>query len=99
MMRAVGLAAILCLLSGGAMAQQTCTTRADGSFNCTTTPIAAATPAAAPAATTGPKDRRRFEPDDSGLLRVPTIEGEMLFHCDNVGPCKELGLNPLPANR
>jgi hypothetical protein len=94
MMRAVVLAASLCLLSGGAMAQQTCTTRPDGSFNCTTT-----TTAAAAATTIGPRDHRRFEPDDSGLLRVPTLEGEILFHCDNVGPCKQIGLNPLPLNR
>jgi hypothetical protein len=93
-MRTAVLAATLCLLSGGAMAQQTCTTRPDGSFNCTTT-----TTAAAAATTTGPRDHRRFEPDDSGLLRVPTLEGEILFHCDNVGPCKQIGLNPLPLNR
>ena len=87
-MRAVVLAAILGLLSSGAMAQQTCVTRADGSFNCTTTPAAAA-----PAT---PKDRRTFQADESGLLRVPTLEGETLFHCDATGPCKEIGVNPLP---
>jgi len=93
MMRAAVLAAIFCLMSGAAMAQQTCTTRADGSFNCTTTPTAAA------AAATAPKDRRTFTPDDTGLLRVPTQDGEMLYHCDSVGPCKQIGLNPLPMNR
>jgi len=92
MMRAAVLAATFCLLSGGAMAQQTCTTRADGSFNCTTTSTAAA-------ATTAPKDRRTFTPDDTGLLRVTMQEGEMLYHCDNAGPCKQIGLNPLPMNR
>ena len=90
MVRVAVLAATFGLLSGAAMAQQTCTTRSDGSFNCTTTPTGAA------AASTGSKDRRRFEPDDTGLLRVPTLEGEILFHCDNIGPCKEIGLNPLP---
>jgi len=94
MRRTAILAAMLGLLSGGAMAQQTCTTRSDGSFNCTTTATAAATPTV-----TGPRDRRRFEPDDTGLMRVPTLEGEILFHCDSAGPCKELGLNPLPVNR
>jgi hypothetical protein len=92
MMRAVVLAATLCLLSGGAMAQQTCTTRPDGSFNCTTTTVAATTTAA-----TGPRDRRKFEPDDSGLLRIPMQDGEMLYHCDYAGPCRQIGLNPLPV--
>jgi hypothetical protein len=93
-MRAALLAAIFGLLSGAAMAQQTCTTRADGSFNCTST-----TPPTSVAASTTPRERRVFQPDDSGLMRVPTLEGEVLFHCDNAGPCKELGLNPLPLNR
>jgi hypothetical protein len=96
MMRTAVLAATLCLLSTGAMAQQTCTTRADGSFNCTT-----ATTAAPPAPTMTPaaRDRRTFSPDDTGLLRIPTLEGEILFHCDISGPCKEIGANPMPMNR
>jgi hypothetical protein len=95
-MRAAVLAASFCLLSGAAMAQQTCTTRADGSFNCTTP----AAPAAAPATVApGPRDRRVFQPDDTGLLRVPTQDGEMLYHCDNSGPCKQIGLNPILQNR
>jgi hypothetical protein len=96
-MRAAVLVAALCLLSGAAAAQQTCTTRADGSFNCTNTAQAAA-PATMPTVT-GPHDRRTFQPDDSGLMRIPTLEGEALFHCDSSGPCKQLGLNPLPMNR
>jgi hypothetical protein len=97
-MRAAVLVTALSLLSGVAAAQQTCTTRADGSFNCTTT-TAAAAPAAATPTVTGPRERRVFQPDDSGLIRIPTLEGEVLFHCDSNGPCKELGLNPLPLNR
>ena len=95
-MRAAVLAATLCLMSGAAMAQQTCTTRADGSFNCTTTNLPVV---ATPTAASGAKDRRTFQPDESGLMRVPTLEGEVLFHCDSTGPCKQLGLNPLPLNR
>jgi len=93
-MRPVILAAVLALMPGAAFAQQTCTTRADGSYNCTTTVAATTT-----TTTVGGNNRRIFEPDDSGLLRVPTQDGEMLFHCDNIGPCKQIGLNPLPLNR
>jgi len=97
-MRAAVLAATFCLLSGAAMAQQTCTTRADGSFNCTTTtaPAAAAT---TPTVTSGGRDRRTFLPDDTGLLRIPTQDGEMLYHCDSAGPCKQIGLTPILQNR
>jgi hypothetical protein len=93
-MRPFILAVALALLSGVAHAEQTCTTRADGSYNCTTT-IAAG----APATTVSSADHRVFEPDDTGLLRVPTQDGEMLFHCDNRGPCKQIGLNPPVINR
>jgi len=93
-MRPIILAAALVLLSGVARAEQTCTTRADGSYNCTTTIAAGASTATASSA-----NRRNFEPDDSGLLRVPTQDGEMLFHCDNLGPCKQIGLNPPVVNR
>ncbi len=95
-MRAAVFAASLCLCSGAAMAQQTCTTRADGSFNCTTTTPAVA---ATPTVTSGPRDRRTFLPDDTGLLRIPTQDGEMLYHCDITGPCKQIGLNPQLQNR
>jgi hypothetical protein len=90
-MRAAVLVASFCLVSGAAFAQQTCTTRADGSFNCTTPTSPAALPAAAPASV---RDRRVFQPDDTGLLRIPTQDGEMLYHCDILGPCKQIGLNP-----
>jgi hypothetical protein len=98
MMRTAVLAAILCLLSAGAMAQQTCTTRADGSFNCTTA-TAATTPPPAPTIAPSVRDHRSFQPDDTGLLRIPTLEGEILFHCDSAGPCREIGANPMPLNR
>jgi hypothetical protein len=87
-------AAALALTSGAASAEQTCTTRADGSYNCTTT-VAASTATA----TNGGTNHRAFVPDDTGLLRVPTQDGETLFHCDNVGPCKEIGVNPPVINR
>ncbi len=93
-MRLIILAAALALLSGVASAEQTCTTRADGSYICTTT-VAASTSATT---VSGPM-HRVFEPDESGLLRVPTQDGEMLFHCDNAGPCKRIGLNPPVINR
>ena len=96
MVRTAVLAAVLCLLSAGAMAQQPCTTRADGSFNCTTTNAA---PPAATAGAPAASNRRSFQPDDAGLLRIPTLEGEALFHCDSTGPCKQIGINPLPLNR
>ena len=93
-MRLIILTAALILLSGVASAEQTCTTRADGSYNCTTTIAQSST-----TTTIGGINRRVFEPDETGLLRVPTRDGEMLFHCDNSGPCKEIGLNPAPINR
>jgi hypothetical protein len=94
-MRLIVLTGALALLSGVASAEQTCTTRADGSYNCTTTIAQSST------STTigGGNNHRVFAPDDTGLLRVPTRDGEMLFHCDNSGPCKEIGLNPTPINR
>jgi len=93
-MRLIILSTALVLLSGVASAEQTCTTRADGSYNCTTT--VAATSAST---TIGSNNHRMFEPDDTGLLRVPTKDGEMLFHCDNAGPCTQIGLNPAVINR
>jgi hypothetical protein len=93
-MRLFILAVSLVLLSGVASAEQTCTTRSDGSYNCTTTIAQSSV-----TTTIGSSNRRLFEPDDTGLLRVPTRDGEMLFHCDNSGPCKEIGLNPAPINR
>jgi hypothetical protein len=93
-MRLIILAAALALLSGVASAEQTCTTRADGSYNCTTTVAATSVNT-----TVGSNSRRVFEPDETGLLRVPTRDGEMLFHCDNLGPCKQIGLNPPVVNR
>jgi hypothetical protein len=93
-MRPIILAVALILLSGVASAEQTCTTRADGSYNCTTTIAATSTNT-----TIGSNSRREFQPDETGLLRVPTQDVEMLFHCDNLGPCKQIGLNPPVINR
>ena len=93
-MRLIILAAALAYLPGVAWSEQTCTTRADGSYNCTTTVAATSSNT-----TIGGPGRRVFEPDDTGLLRVPTRDGEMLCHCDNAGPCKQIGLNPALVNR
>jgi hypothetical protein len=89
-MRLIILTGALALISGVASAEQTCTTRADGSYNCTTT-IAQST-----TSTTigGGNNHRVFAPDDTGLLRVPTRDGEMLFHCDNKQPFRSLPHSP-----
>ena len=45
----------------------------------------------------GGKDRRVFQPDDNpDYCACPMQDGEMLYHCDSNGPCKQIGLNPLP---
>jgi len=94
-MRLLILVTAFIVLSSAAGAQQTCVTRADGSYNCTTT-----TSSGGQSTTTvSSNTHRTFEPDATGLLRVPTQDGEILYHCDNIGPCKQIGLNPPPLNR